>query len=79
MGYELMVFCIPLQKYCQLNKSNHGNGNVRCELDLYPILRIPGALSIVLWFSCDLEGSFKAGKTEVVLPLKILQSYNDRR
>lgn len=44
-----------------LNRANHGNGNVSCELDLYPILRIPGAPSIILWFSCDLEGTFKTG------------------
>ena len=61
----LSFLCTLLQKYWQLNRGNHGNGNVMCELDLYSILRISGAPSIVLWLSCDLEGTFKTGKTDV--------------
>lgn len=45
------------------NRANHGNGNVSYELDLYSILRIPGAPSIIL---AGLAAILK-GRTKLVM------------
>lgn len=61
-------------------KEGHDTGkHFKCQLDLYPILRVPRVPSIVQAFSCHLEGTFKPSKTVKFSYFWNFAVYNERR